>query len=106
MTEQLVVPYADITCSTHRRCILGPLRFLIYVNNLPNASNLLNSIMFGKGKNMFYSHLDIKTLSMTIKNKLRKIRQWFRANTLSLNVKKTKYTFSFNTSFTIASCFK
>ena len=40
--------------------ILGPLLFLVYVNDLPNASRLLDPIMFANDTNLFFNHKDIK----------------------------------------------
>ena len=41
----------------------------------------------------FFSHHEIKNLFDTVNKELSKIRQWFIANKLSLNTKKTKYSF-------------
>ena len=41
--------------------ILGPLMFLIYVNDLCNASNILDPIMFADDTNLFFSHRNIST---------------------------------------------
>ena len=43
--------------------------------------------------NLFYSHHDIKTLFFTVNEELEKLGDWFTGNRLSLNIKKTKYTF-------------
>ena len=73
--------------------MIGPLLFLIYVNGLPNATNVIDPIMFVDDTNLFYSHHDIKTLFSAVNEKLEKVKGWFTANRLSLNIKKTKYTF-------------
>ena len=73
--------------------ILGPLLFLIYVNDLYKASKLLNPILFADDTNLFYSHSNIKMLYETINKELTHINEWFNANKLSLNTSKTKYTF-------------
>ena len=49
--------------------------------------------MFADDTNLFYSHHDIKTLFSTVNEELEKLGGWFTANRLSLNIKKTKYTF-------------
>ena len=47
--------YKSITYGIPQGSILGLLLFLIYINNLHEASNILDSIMFADDKNLFYS---------------------------------------------------
>ena len=82
-----------VTCGVPQGSILGPLLFLVYVNDLPNASRLLDSIMFADDTNLFFNHKDIKHLFTVVNNELVNIKDWFTANKLSLNVEKTKYSF-------------
>ena len=79
-------------CGVPLGSILGPLLFLIYINDLHEASNILDSIMFADDTNLFYSHQNINDLFSTVNSELECINQWFKANKLSLNIKKTKYT--------------
>ena len=85
--------FESITYGIPQGSIFGPSLFLIYVNDLPKATNILDTIMFADDTNLFYSHHDIKTLFSTVNAELQKIADWFKANRLSLNIKKTKYTF-------------
>ena len=48
--------------------------------------------MFADDTNFFYSHKNIKGLFYTVNSELEKISQWFKANKLSINIKKTKFT--------------
>ena len=79
-----------ITCGVS---ILGPLPFLVYVNDLKNASNLLDTIMFTDDTNLFLTHEDISYLFETANLQLERINLWFISNKLSLNVIKIKYSF-------------
>ena len=49
--------------------------------------------MFADDTNLFYSHHNIKELFSTVNKELQKLGDWFTSNKLSLNIKKTKYTF-------------
>src|SRR6218665_2193779 len=73
--------------------ILGPLLFLIYINDLPNASPLMYFILFADDSNVFYSHACLDTLYKNVNKELKLIAQWFHANKLSLNLEKTNYIF-------------
>ena len=78
----------NIICGVPQGSILGPLLFLIYVNDLYKASTILNPIMFADDTNLFHSHSDIKTLFQIVNKELTNINKWFQANKLSLNAKK------------------
>ena len=83
---------SQITYGVPQGSILGPLLFLIYVNNLNNASSILDPIMPANDTNLFYSHKNIHQLFARVNEELEKIGDRFKANKLSLNNKKPKYT--------------
>ena len=87
-----ITTLSQITCGVPQGSILGPLLFLIYVNDLNNASSILDPITFADDTNLFYSQKNIHQLFTKINEELEKIGDWFKANKLSLNNKKTKYT--------------
>ena len=55
--------------------------------------------MFTDDTNCSYSHKNIKGLFYTANSELEKISQWFKANKLSINIKKTKFTLFHKNSF-------
>ena len=70
--------------------VLGPILFLLYINDLPNATKLF-TYLFADDTSMINSSNDLKKLIKETNNELRKALDWFNANRLSLNIGKTKY---------------
>ena len=70
--------------------ILGPILFLVYINDLPNVSQFLSSILFADDTTLSASHEDFNTLRTTTDNELTKILDWTVANRLTINVEKTE----------------
>ena len=85
ITHDLETDTENICCGVPQGSILGPLLFLLYVNDLRNSS-ALGPIMFADNTNLFYEHKDLKTLFSLVNKELQKCNEWFEANKLSLNV--------------------
>ena len=81
-----------ITCSVTQGSILRPILFLIYINDFFRSSNKVTPIMFTNDTNLFISNFNIENLFQTMDEELRKVANWFKANKLSLNISKTKYS--------------
>ncbi len=73
------------------RSVLGPLLFLIYINDLPDALCKLKSILFADDSTVYYTSKSLDILTRTINNELAQLSDWFKANKLSLNIGKTNF---------------
>ena len=81
---------SSIICGVPQSSILGPLLFIIYVNDLHKASLILRPVMFADDTNLFLSNKDINKLFDDMYVELQKMSIWFKENKLSLNLTKTK----------------
>ena len=71
--------------------VLGPVLFLLYINDIPNSVNILKPFLFADDTSLYYSSSNIKDLEITINNDLEQIQEWFLCNKLSLNIKKSNF---------------
>ena len=70
--------------------ILGPLLFLLYINDIVMSSPVFKFILFADDTSLFYSHKNKHDAVDILNSELSKISQWLAANKLSLNVSKSK----------------
>ncbi len=83
--------FEQVLCGVPQGSILGPLLFILYINDMHKVSKLLHFIIFADDTNIFFSDNDPVKLIQIINCELNKLTKWFKINKLSLNVTKSNY---------------
>ena len=78
-----------ITHGVPQGSILGPLLFIIYINDLPTVLEKSKAIMFADDTNIFHSEKELTSLCKDINTDLSILSEWLCANKLSINLNKT-----------------
>lgn len=71
--------------------VLGPLLFLLYINDITKASNKFNFFLFADDTNLLYANKNLKTLEKVVNEELIRVSDWLIANKLTLNIQKSNY---------------
>jgi len=82
----------NVTCGVPQGSVLGPLLFLIYVNDISNVIDEYDLKLFADDTNLFMAGRSLYELEVKANLCLDKLQVWFLANKLSLNIEKTCYT--------------
>ena len=82
-----------ISCGVPQGSVLGPLLFLLYVNDFSCCSDLLGFHLFADDTNLFYKHKDITLLQSNLNKELSNVDAWLCANKLSLNIGKSSFCY-------------
>ena len=82
-----------ISCGVPQGSILGPLLFLISINDLPGCLLHTKAHMYADDTTIYASSVSTAELYAKVNNNLTRVRDWLLANKLSLNVTKTEYMF-------------
>ena len=80
-----------IKCGVPQGSILGPILFLLYINDLVKACSTTLPFLFADDTNLFISGKNLTEMAYSLNKELLEISLWLKINKLSLNVNKTHY---------------
>lgn len=83
--------FTTLKCGVPQGTILGPLLFLIYINDLPNCLSFSVPRMYADDTHITYAGSDLHLIQSSISHDLEKLSKWLVSNKLTLNATKTEF---------------
>ena len=78
-------------CGVPQGSVLGPLLFLLYINDIYKSSSLFSFYLFADDTGIILSNNNLKELECLVNRELGNVSEWLKANKLSLNIKKLNF---------------
>ena len=88
---QTYLNWYNMSHGTPQGSCLGPLLFLVFCNDLRMNLEYMSCIQFADDTTLFYVDENLNVIKCCVGHDIEIIMDWFRANSLTLNVQKTNY---------------
>jgi len=82
----------NVVCGVPQGSVLGPLLFLLYVNDISNASTVGHIKLFADDTNVFIFGKCLEDIYNKANSVVSELNDWFVANKLSLSIEKSCYS--------------
>ena len=79
-----------LTCGVPQGSLMGPLLFLIYINDLPNCLSKALPRMYADDTSISIAASSLPELESALNTELAYLHKWLNVNKLSLNIAKTE----------------
>ena len=80
-----------LSCGVSQGTILGPLLFLLYINDLPNCLSNCEPRMYADDTHLTYAGDNAVNIQLHLNQDLENVHNWLRADKLTLNMTKTEF---------------
>ena len=80
-----------ITCGVPQGSVLGPLLFLLFINDIQNSSRKFRFYLFADDTNILYVDKDLRSLEKVVNEEFKNVYNWLAVNKLTINIKKSNF---------------